>query len=132
VWEAVKLARPVKLLLDEQLSPTVAHGLSAALSGLTVAALRDWQGGAYLEAPDELILQAAAADGWMLVTYDLRTIPPLLKLWAEQGQAYGGVILVDERSIAQNDIGGLIRALTRLGAISAAASWQNRIVYLTR
>lgn len=121
----------MKLLLDEHISPMVARGLSD-VAGLMVAALRDWQGGAYLEAPDVMILHAAAADGWTLVTYDLRTIPALLKDWGEQGITHGGVILVDERTIAQNDIGGLIRALSHLGVSSGAASWDNRIVFLSR
>ena len=126
----------MKLLLDEHIAPAVARGLSGAGTAggadIVVAALRDWHGGAYLEASDTLLLQAALADGWTLVTYDLRTIPLLFKEWGEQGIAHGGVILVDERSIAQNDIGGLIRALARLVAALGDASWQNRIVYLTR
>jgi hypothetical protein len=123
----------VKLLLDEHISPAVTRGLRAAAGALAeVAALREWQDGAWLEAPDALLLQAAAADGWTLVTYDLRTIPPLLKDWGEQGIAHGGVILVDERSIAPSDFGGLIRALERLAAALAAADRQNRVVFLTR
>lgn len=122
----------MKLLLDEHISPAVAHGLSAAHGELAVVALREWQGGAWLEAPDALLLQTAAADGWTLVTYDLRTIPPLLKEWGEQGIAHGGVILVDERSIAPSDFGGLIRALERLAAALADTDWQNRVVFLTR
>jgi hypothetical protein len=123
----------VKLLLDEHISPAVTRALHAAAGALAeVAALREWQDGAWLEAPDALLLQAAAADGWTLVTYDLRTIPPLLKDWGEQGIAHGGVILVDERSIAPSDFGGLIRALERLAAALAAADRQNRVVFLTR
>ncbi len=125
----------MKLLLDEHIAPAVARGLSdvgaAGDANLVVAALREWQGGAYLEASDALILQAALVEGWTLVTYDLRTIPLLLREWGEQGIAHGGVILVDERAIAQNDIGGLIRALARLAATLGDARWQNRIVYLT-
>ena len=120
----------MKLLLDEHISPAVARGLSGVVD---VAALRDWQAGAYLEAPDSVILQAAAVGGWTLVTYDLRTIPPLLKEWGEQGIAHGGVILVDGRTITQNDVGGLVRALTQLVAASSEdASWQNRAVFLSR
>ena len=122
----------MKLLLDEHISPAVAHGLRAAQDELVVAALREWQGGAWLEASDALLLQAAVADGWTLVTYDLRTIPPLLKDWGEQGIAHGGVFLVDERSIAPSDFGGLIRALERLAAALATADWQNRVVFITR
>lgn len=122
--------RSVKLLLDEHISPAVARGLSG---GVEVAALRDWQAGAYLEAPDSVIPQAAEAGGWTLVTYDLRTIPPLLKEWGEQGIAHGGVILVDGHTIAQNDVGGLVRALTRLVAASPVdVSWQNRAIFLSR
>jgi len=120
----------VKLLLDEHISPAVVQGLSAA--GIVVAALRDWQSGAFLEAADEVILQSAHADGWTLVTYDLRTIPPLLKRWAEQGKSHSGVILVDERSIAQNDIGALMRALSRLATSLGSTPWEDRIVFLSR
>lgn len=123
----------MKLLLDEHISPAVARGLSAAHGELAVAALREWQAGAWLEAPDALLLQAAAADGWTLVTYDLRTIPPLLKEWGEQGIAHGGVILVDEqRSIAPSDFGGLIRALERLASALGEADWRDCVVFLTR
>lgn len=122
----------MKLLLDEHISPAVARGLSAARGELTVAALREWQAGAWLEASDALRLQAAASDGWTLVTYDLRTIPPLLKEWGEQGIAHGGVVLVDERSIAPSDFGGLIRALERLAAALGDADWRDRVVFLTR
>ena len=37
-----------------------------------------------------------ATHRWSLVTYDRRTIPPLLKTWAESGLHHGGVVFVDE------------------------------------
>ncbi|HEX8982639.1 MAG TPA: DUF5615 family PIN-like protein [Ktedonobacterales bacterium] len=120
----------MRLLLDEYISPAVARGLVAA--SVVAIALRDWRSGAFLEVADDLIIQAAHTDGLTLVTYDLRTIPPLLKSWGEQGVEHGGVIFVDEHTIAQNDIGALIRALARLVAAEDAADWTNRIVYLTR
>ena len=120
----------MRLLLDDHISPAVARGLVAA--SVVAVALRDWRNGAYLEFADDLILQAEHVDGLTLATYDLRTIPPLLKSWGEQGVAHGGVIFVDERTIAQNDIGALIRALTRLAAAEDTADWTNRIIYLTR
>jgi len=50
----------------------------------------------------------------MLVTYDRRTIPPLLKVWAEQECRHSGVILVNEKTISPANVGGLVRALSDL------------------
>jgi hypothetical protein len=65
-----------------------------------------------------------------LVTYDQATIPPLLQVWGEQGISHAGVILVNRRTIAPNDFGGLIRALTRLWDRAEGLDWTNRMVYL--
>jgi hypothetical protein len=40
------------------------------------------------------VLTAAAA-GYTLVTYDLRTIPTLLQTWATNGRRHHGVIFFD-------------------------------------
>ncbi|HWR17730.1 MAG TPA: hypothetical protein VN577_23070 [Terriglobales bacterium] len=50
------------------------------------------------------------------VTYDRGTIPPLLKVWAEEERSHGGVLFVDEKTISPTDIGGLVRALISLAA----------------
>lgn len=122
----------MRLLLDAHISPAVVKVLSAAVAGADVIALRDWHDGAYLQLDDDVILRAAHSEMRTLVTYDLRTIPPLLKLWAEQGIAHGGVVLVDERTVVANDVGGLVRALTRLMDRLGDAAWENRIVYLSK
>lgn len=119
----------MKLLLDEHISPAVARGLVDA--GIAAGPLRDWQAGAYLEAGDDVILSVAHAAGWTLVTYDRRTIAPLLKAWGEQGVAHGGVVFVDERTLAQHDIGGQIRALQKLVAQLGDVDWEQRVVFLT-
>jgi hypothetical protein len=67
-----------------------------------------------------------------LVTYDRRTIPPLLKTWAEAGQHHGGVIFVDEKTISPSDIGGQVLALTALAREAAAWDWTNRVCFLRR
>jgi predicted nuclease of predicted toxin-antitoxin system len=120
----------MKLLLDEHLAPVLAQRIVEA--GIDRVALREWHAGSYLELPDDTILSAAYQEARTLVTYDLRTIPPLLKTWAEQGIAHGGVIFVDTRTIAPNDIGGLMRALLHLATQLGDVSWENRVVYLGR
>jgi hypothetical protein len=118
----------MRLLLDEHVSPAVARQLQA--EGLDAITIRDWLGGNYRGAADDQLLAVAAADQRVLVTFDLRTIPPLLKEWAEEGRQHAGVILVDEGTIRSDDIGGLVRALRALVKQSGGESWTDRVVFL--
>jgi hypothetical protein len=104
----------LKLLLDEQISPEVGESLRRRNKQVETHWLVEWERGRFLGQPDSLLLEAAAVQGLTLVTYDRKTIPPLLKAWAEIGRDYGGVIFVDEKTIAPSDFGGLIRALQKL------------------
>ncbi len=67
-----------------------------------------------------------------LLTYDLRTIPPLLKTWVETGVQHHGVIFVDRKSIDPGDVGGLIRAVCDLFDALGEVDWTDRVVYLTK
>jgi Domain of unknown function (DUF5615) len=122
----------LKLLLDEHVSPDVAKGLRRRDGALTVYSMTEWQGGAFLGQDDSTCMQAAAAQKLTLVTYDRRTIPPLLKTWAEEGRSHGGVIFVDDKTIAPSDIGGLVLGLSRLVKESRRWDWSDRICFLTR
>ena len=149
----------LSLLLDEHFSPKVAAGLTAQHPGLPVVALAHWQGGQFLGVPDDVLLAAAFEAGaspeadssktgrsktgiqgqgvsenqaLTLVTFDLRTIVPLLKEWAEQGRSHGGVIFVDERTLASRDFGGLVRALGELWLAQGNLDWTDQVVFLQR
>ena len=121
----------MRLLLDEHISPAVASSLRHPRLDEAIA-LRDWQQGAYLRKADDVILRAAFADGITLVTFDSATISPLLKVWGASGQAHAGVIFVDDHTLAQNDVGGMVRALMRVLDALGDVSWENRQVYLRR
>ena len=122
----------LKLLLDEHLSPDIAEGLRRKSKITAVYGLAEWEGGRFLGLSDEAILEEAAAQKLTLVTYDLRTIPPLLKTWMEKGHDHGGVILVDHKTIPSSDFGGLIRALQKLFQDTAQQDWTNQICFLRR
>jgi hypothetical protein len=122
----------LKLLLDEHISPRVAVGLRRADRKIVVHALSEWEDGSFLGQDDATCLRQAAARRFTLVTYDRRTIPPLLKAWAEAGIAHGGVIFVDEKTISPANLGGLVRALRELVRETGALDWNNRIVFLRR
>jgi hypothetical protein len=120
----------LKLLLDEHISPTVALGIIRRNPTLEVHCLSEWENGIFRGKDDSVFLQVAAKRSLTLVTYDRRTITPLLKVWAEEGRFHGGVIFVDEKSISQADIGGLVRALTELINEMGSWNWTNRTHYL--
>ncbi len=77
------------------------------------------------------MLRAAAAEGLVLVTFDLRTIPVLLRDWAETGQHHAGVVLVGDQTLRPGDVGPLVRALAGL-LTDVSADWTDRVVFLRR
>lgn len=120
----------MRLLLDAHVTPAVARALSD--DGIDIQTLQGWLGGTYRDASDDQILTAAHADARTLVTFDCRTIPELLKVWAETGQQHSGIVLIDDRTITQADVGGLVRALRRLIQDSGNEPWTDRVVFLKR
>ena len=122
----------LKVLLDEQISPDVAEGFRRRQKNPLLSCLPEWEGGRFMGLPDDLLLQEAAAQKLTLVTYYRKTIPPLLKTWAEEGRAHGGIIFVDEKTIPSSDFGGLIRALQKLCRETAKWDWKNRVCFLRR
>jgi hypothetical protein len=110
----------------------VAIGLRRRIRLLTIRSMQEWEDGNFLGQDDDACLKEAARQKLTLVTYDRRTIPPLLKTWAEEGRHHGGVIFVDEKTISPADIGGLIQALTTLAREGRRRNWTDRICFLRR
>ena len=73
----------LQFLTDEQISPAVARQAPGRCRGIKIQAIHNWQGGHFLSASDEVVLREANKQKLTLVTFDLKTIPPLLRLWAE-------------------------------------------------
>jgi predicted nuclease of predicted toxin-antitoxin system len=120
----------LRLLLDEHLSPDIATHLRRHLPDLVVYSLQEWEDGAFLQT-DALILRTAHTHGLTLVTYDQRTIRPLLKAWGEQGITHGGVIFLSRRTVASSNIGVIVRALIELWQQYGQDEWTDRVHYLT-
>jgi len=122
----------LRLLTDEQISPAVADAVRRMHGELEITALCDWHAGHMLSADDALVLAEARREALTLASYDLRTLPVLLRALAEQGIDHGGVVLVDEASIRQVDVGGLAGALCALWVSQGRLDWTNRVVFLRR
>jgi hypothetical protein len=122
----------LKLLLDEHISPGIATSLRRRDRKIVVFSMAEWEDGNFLGQEDAACLRQAAVQKLTLVTYDRRTIPPLLKDWAEEGRHHAGVILVDEKTISPADIGGLVQSLGVLLKEARDWDWIDRVCFLRR
>jgi len=119
-------------LLDEHIPPAVVEAVQRLHAGASIVSLRDWKNGAFLGRGDDEILAAAHTLRFTLVTYDVRTIPSLLKRWAESGIRHGGIIFVDQRTLRPSDMGGLARTLAMVIQRYSARDWTNPLLFLER
>jgi hypothetical protein len=120
----------LSLLLDENISPIIGEEINKKRPEIEIISLFSWQEGRFLGLGDDLILIAASETNLTLVTYDLKTIPPLLVEWGESGRIHGGIIFIDDQSIPSNNFGILIKSLIWLWDIYHNDNWQNRLVFL--
>ncbi len=120
----------LSLLLDDNISPEVAAQIHQKRPDIRIISIHMWQDGLFMAEPDELILTDAAALGLTLVTYDQKTIMPVLVQWGYVGTDHAGVIFIDDLSIATHDFGSIIRSLIALWDASHQEDWTNIITYL--
>jgi hypothetical protein len=120
----------LRFLLDIHIDPAVAAGVRRHRPGCPIVSLRHWQEGAYRTASDATILEAGAADSLTLVTYDSKTIPLLLRGWAQARKSHAGVIFIDDKTNRPNDIGTLARSLVTLWDQRREEDWGDRVMYL--
>ncbi len=122
----------LRLLLDEHVSPKIAEQLLNRQLALSVVAAVQWDGGAHLGSTDLEMLTLAYQQSLTVVTYDLKTISPLLKAMAEQRVSHGGVIFVDTKTYFPSDIGGLVSMLESVWLKFGHEDWQDRVMYAAR
>jgi len=118
-------------LLDENISPVVAEQVASKNPQITVRSVYRWRGGEFVEQTDARVLRAAVQEQLTLVTYDLKTIPPLLQEFAVDNEMHAGVLFVDDASIRGNDFGSLVKALLAHWQRYAGEEWSNRVAFLT-
>jgi hypothetical protein len=118
------------LLLDESISHVIAEQTRNRRPEIAIQSVCHWRSGALMSHPDRLVLQAAFEEGLTLVTYDQKTIRPILSEWGYSGIDHAGVVFVDERTIRPDDFGGLVQAIEQMWLVEAEAEWLNRVYYL--
>lgn len=118
----------MRLLLDAHVS---GHAIGRGLGelGHDVLALDEHR---ELEGLDDpAVLELAALEERILVTFNVRDFPDILQEWAGERRSHAGCAIVV--GIAQNEFGLILRLLTReLMARPEQAAWENLPVFLTR
>ena len=122
----------MKLLLDEHIWPGVAELLGTLMPTVRIESIHTHAGGRLMNAGDDEILAEAHHDGWTFVTFDVNTIPPLLREKAMAKEDHSGIIFISSKSFAQNDHGGLAQALASITQAESEADWTNRVMFLSR
>lgn len=121
----------MRLLLETHINPTIGVELARLVPTLEVELQQRWRDGVLRTATDDELLTAARDDGYIFVTFDVTTIPPLLAQRYERGLASPGVILVSARRFRQNDVAGIARALAAFCQEYGQKEWAGQVVYLT-
>lgn len=98
----------LRFRLDNHLSPTVARALRDR--GHDVVALQEAPR-SVRELSDELLLDQAAHEERVFVTYNVRDFVHLHRSYLAAGRSHSGIAVISYRTIRQDDIGGQIRAL---------------------
>jgi hypothetical protein len=100
-----------RLLLDSHVPADVADALRKLRPGVEVQHVSTWQEGAYINAADDVLLEACWQDKRALVSKDRATLPGWIALRVADGREHAGIIFYDPERFKAPQIGALARAL---------------------
>ena len=117
-----------RFLLDEQINPAAAIQLRR--KGYDATSLYK-AGGA--GSADAEVLERATAEHRAVVTFNVVDFEALAAQWFAGGKGHGGIVLVHAKTIPQESVGKLVRALARLAdRFPGTRSLEDQVIYLTR
>jgi len=117
-------------LLDEHISHGVAEQLHTKRPDIHIESVLRWREGGLRAKSDALVLETAQEEGLTLVTYDQKTIPPILMELAMNEEHHSGVVFVDRNTIASENIGALVQALSAFYDLYHALTWTDLVMFL--
>ena len=120
----------MKLLLDVHISKATLNALAKLAPAIEADHLADWHDGTFRNAPDVDILAACRIEQRVFVTFDLATIPDLLRHWAAEGQDHAGVLFGDEETVRPDDPAQMARSLKALAAEIGPTDTTNLVRFL--
>lgn len=120
----------MKLLLDVHVAKAAIGALRKAAPQVQAEHISQWRGGVFLRAEDAEILAACHTEKRMLVTYDLATIPDLLRRWMAEDRPHSGVVFADANTVRPNAPAKVSSALASLAKDIGNADATNLVRYL--
>lgn len=100
-----------RLLLDAHVPTDVAAAVKRLCPQADVQHVSSWQDGAYINAADDVLLEACWQEGRALVSKDRATLPGWIALRVADNQPHGGILLYDLERFKANQIGALAKAI---------------------
>lgn len=100
-----------RLLLDSHVPADVADALRDLRPQAEVEPVSTWQDGAYINAADDVLLEACWQDDRALVSKDRATLPGWIALRVADGREHAGVLFYDLERFKAHQIGALARAI---------------------
>jgi hypothetical protein len=100
-----------KLLLDSHVPVNLADAVRALCPGADVQHVSLWEVGAYINAGDDLLLEACWQDGRALVSKDRATLPGWIGLRIADGKEHAGILFYDLERFKAQQIGSLAKAI---------------------
>jgi hypothetical protein len=100
-----------RLLLDSHVPADVAAALRRLSPGVDVQHVSAWHHGAYINAPDAVLLEACCQERRALVSKDRATLPGWIALRVADHREHAGVLLYDLERFKARQIGPLARAI---------------------
>lgn len=120
----------MKLLLDVHLAKAAVGALHKAAPHVHAEHISQWRGGAFLRSEDAEILAGCHAEKRMFVTYDMATIPDLLRRWMAEDRPHSGVVFADENTAKPNVPGEVASAIAALAKEIGDADTTNLVRHL--
>lgn len=122
----------MRLLLDVHIAKATVEALRKRLPHLQAEHIATWRDGVFLRAGDAEILAACHEKGRVLITYDQRTIPDLLRQWASEERPHSGVIFGDKNTVPPDRAGVVAAALAPLLEEIGESVTLNMVRYMRR
>jgi hypothetical protein len=119
----------VRLLLDCHIPKSTLSAVRQ-ISPHDIEHLAVWREGLFLKASDEEILTACHSERRVFVTFDLGTIPDLLRVWAGEEKPHSGIFFGDTHIVKVSQPGAIARSMVHLAAELGKMDTANLVRFL--